>query len=120
MAAQWRWSRSSPSLLGEDLRKTSIDLSQAKHAFITGGASGLGLGMADALAARAVSLSIAVLARAMGRAMGLLAGTILFGLIFGSTGSYAGIFWTFSGLALLWVPTMRLTAREEPQPVSAE
>ena len=66
--------------------------------------------------------------RAVGRAMGLLAGTILFvllwtpplfGLIFDLTGSYTGIFWSFCGLALLallWVPTMRLTAREEPQP----
>ncbi len=72
--------------------------------------------------------------RAVGRAMGLLAGTILFvllwtpplfGLIFDLTGSYRGIFWTFSGLglaALLWVPAMRLTPRPEPeaQPVLAE
>ena len=71
--------------------------------------------------------------RAVGRAMGLLAGTILFvllwtpplfGLIFDITGSYTGIFWTFCGLALLallWVPHMRLTAREEPaaQPLPA-
>lgn len=72
--------------------------------------------------------------RAVGRAMGLLAGTILFvllwtpplfGLIRDITGSYSGIFWTFTGLALLallWVPRMRLTAREEPraQAVPAE
>ncbi len=36
-----------------------MDLSQAKHAFITGGASGLGLGIADALAARGLSITIA-------------------------------------------------------------
>ncbi len=36
-----------------------MDLSTAKHAFITGGASGLGLGMADALAARGVPVTIA-------------------------------------------------------------
>lgn len=36
-----------------------MDLSQAKHAFITGGASGLGLGMADALAARGLAVTIA-------------------------------------------------------------
>ena len=36
-----------------------MDLSQAKHAFISGGASGLGLGMAEALAARGVPVTIA-------------------------------------------------------------
>lgn len=36
-----------------------MDLSQAKHAFITGGASGLGLGMADALAKRGLNITIA-------------------------------------------------------------
>jgi NAD(P)-dependent dehydrogenase (short-subunit alcohol dehydrogenase family) len=36
-----------------------MDLSTARHAFITGGASGLGLGMADALAARGVPVTIA-------------------------------------------------------------
>ena len=36
-----------------------MDLTTAKHAFITGGASGLGLGMADALAARGVPVTIA-------------------------------------------------------------
>ena len=36
-----------------------MDLSQAKHAFITGGASGLGLGIADALARRGVAVTIA-------------------------------------------------------------
>ncbi|MCB2076652.1 MAG: SDR family oxidoreductase [Novosphingobium sp.] len=36
-----------------------MDLSQAKHAFITGGASGLGLGMADALARRGIAVTIA-------------------------------------------------------------
>ena len=62
--------------------------------------------------------------RAVGRAMGLLSGTILvamlstpplFGLIFDLTGSYTGIFWTFSGLALIalfWVPAIRLHPRE--------
>lgn len=72
--------------------------------------------------------------RAVGRAMGLLAGVILvamlstpplFGLIFDVTGSYAGIFWTFSGLALaalLWVPAIRLSPRavSEPEAVAAE
>lgn len=36
-----------------------MDISTAKHAFITGGASGLGLGMADALLARGVPVTIA-------------------------------------------------------------
>ena len=36
-----------------------MDLSTAKHAFISGGASGLGLGMADALAARGLAVTIA-------------------------------------------------------------
>ncbi len=36
-----------------------MDLSQAKHAFVTGGASGLGLGIADALAARGLHVTIA-------------------------------------------------------------
>jgi NAD(P)-dependent dehydrogenase (short-subunit alcohol dehydrogenase family) len=35
-----------------------MDISTARHAFITGGASGLGLGMADALAARGVPVTI--------------------------------------------------------------
>lgn len=62
--------------------------------------------------------------RAVGRAMGMLTGTILvgllatpplFGLIFDIFGSYNGIFWTFSGvaiLALLWLPRIRLHPRE--------
>lgn len=70
--------------------------------------------------------------KAVGRAMGLLSGTImiamlasppLFGLIFDLTGSYTGVFWAFSGLAvvaLLWVPAVRVTAREEePAPEKA-
>ncbi len=36
-----------------------MDLSTAKHAFITGGASGLGLGMAEALAKRGIGVTIA-------------------------------------------------------------
>lgn len=36
-----------------------MDLNSARHAFISGGASGLGLGMADALAARGVPVTIA-------------------------------------------------------------
>ena len=36
-----------------------MDISQARHAFITGGASGLGLGMADVLAARGIAVTIA-------------------------------------------------------------
>jgi NAD(P)-dependent dehydrogenase (short-subunit alcohol dehydrogenase family) len=36
-----------------------MDLTTAKHAFITGGASGLGLGIADALAARGIGVTIA-------------------------------------------------------------
>jgi len=36
-----------------------MQLSEAKHAFITGGASGLGLGIADALAARGVAVTLA-------------------------------------------------------------
>lgn len=62
---------------------------------------------------------------AVGRAMGLLSGVLLlallstpplFGLIFDLTGSYTGIFWTFSGLALvalLWLPAIRLHPRGE-------
>lgn len=36
-----------------------MDLTTARHAFITGGASGLGLGMADALAKRGLTVTIA-------------------------------------------------------------
>jgi NAD(P)-dependent dehydrogenase (short-subunit alcohol dehydrogenase family) len=36
-----------------------MDLATAKHAFITGGASGIGLGIADALAAQGLSVTIA-------------------------------------------------------------
>jgi NAD(P)-dependent dehydrogenase (short-subunit alcohol dehydrogenase family) len=36
-----------------------MDLAKAKHAFITGGASGIGLGTADALAARGIAVTIA-------------------------------------------------------------
>jgi len=62
--------------------------------------------------------------RAVGKAMGLLSGTILiallstpplFGLIFDLTGSYMGIFWTFTALALaalLWLPAIRLHPKE--------
>lgn len=35
-----------------------MDLAQASHAFVTGGASGLGLGIADALAARGLKVTI--------------------------------------------------------------
>jgi len=61
--------------------------------------------------------------RIVGRAMGLLSGVILlallatpplFGLIFDITGSYIGIFWTFSGmgiLAIMLVPGIRLSPR---------
>lgn len=60
---------------------------------------------------------------AVGRALGLLSGTILialllspplFGFIFDQTGSYAGIFWTFGGLAvaaLFMIPRLRLVPR---------
>jgi len=36
-----------------------VELSQAKHAFVTGGASGIGLGIADALARRGVAVTLA-------------------------------------------------------------
>jgi NAD(P)-dependent dehydrogenase (short-subunit alcohol dehydrogenase family) len=36
-----------------------MDLGTARHAFITGGASGIGLGIADALAARGIAVTIA-------------------------------------------------------------
>jgi NAD(P)-dependent dehydrogenase (short-subunit alcohol dehydrogenase family) len=36
-----------------------MDLSKARHAFVTGGASGLGLGIADALAARGLRVTLA-------------------------------------------------------------
>jgi len=36
-----------------------MDLTTARHAFVTGGASGLGLGIADALAARGLRITIA-------------------------------------------------------------
>jgi predicted MFS family arabinose efflux permease len=72
--------------------------------------------------------------RAVGRAMGLLSGVILiallmtpplFGLISDLTGSYSGIYWAFSGLALvalLWVPAIRLHPRDRtpPRAVPAE
>lgn len=69
--------------------------------------------------------------RAVGRAMGLLSGTILvfmlatpplFGLIFDLTGSYKGIFWTFSALgvaAMFWLPAIRLHARDEEKAPAA-
>lgn len=71
--------------------------------------------------------------RAVGRAMGLLTGVILigllatpplFGLIFDLTGSYQGIFWVFSALALvalLWLPRIRLHPRDYTvvQPVTS-
>jgi NAD(P)-dependent dehydrogenase (short-subunit alcohol dehydrogenase family) len=49
MAARRRWPE------GEQL----MDISQASHAFVTGGASGIGLGIADALAARGLKITIA-------------------------------------------------------------
>jgi NAD(P)-dependent dehydrogenase (short-subunit alcohol dehydrogenase family) len=36
-----------------------MELAQAKHAFVTGGASGIGLGIADALAARGLAVTLA-------------------------------------------------------------
>ena len=36
-----------------------MNLADAKHAFITGGASGIGLGIADALASRDIAVTIA-------------------------------------------------------------
>jgi len=36
-----------------------MDLTHARHAFITGGASGIGLGIADALAARGIAVTLA-------------------------------------------------------------
>jgi NAD(P)-dependent dehydrogenase (short-subunit alcohol dehydrogenase family) len=36
-----------------------MELSQAKHAFVTGGASGIGLGIADALAERGLAVTVA-------------------------------------------------------------
>jgi len=41
-----------------------MDLSSARHAFVTGGASGIGLAIADALASRGVSVTIADVDRA--------------------------------------------------------
>ena len=59
-----------------------MDLAQAKHAFITGGASGLGLGIADALAARGVPVTIAdidaeALARVTGSRGNIFRGVVL-------------------------------------------
>ncbi len=69
--------------------------------------------------------------RTVGRAMGMLTGVILlallstpplFGLMFDLTGSYMGIFWIFSALALLTlllvVPFIRLHPRD-PAPAAA-
>jgi NAD(P)-dependent dehydrogenase (short-subunit alcohol dehydrogenase family) len=36
-----------------------MDLSEAKHAFVTGGASGIGLGIAEALAGRGIAVTVA-------------------------------------------------------------
>jgi NAD(P)-dependent dehydrogenase (short-subunit alcohol dehydrogenase family) len=48
-----------------------MKLSEARHAFVTGGASGIGLGIAQALAARGVTVTIADLdAEALARAAG--------------------------------------------------
>jgi NAD(P)-dependent dehydrogenase (short-subunit alcohol dehydrogenase family) len=47
------------STLAPGERGTVMDLAQASHAFITGGASGIGLAIADALAARGVAVTIA-------------------------------------------------------------
>jgi NAD(P)-dependent dehydrogenase (short-subunit alcohol dehydrogenase family) len=47
-----------------------MDLSEANHAFVTGGASGIGLGIADALAARGLAVTLAdVDAAALGRVL---------------------------------------------------
>jgi MFS family permease len=65
---------------------------------------------------------------AVGRAVGLLSMVLLvalmstpplFGLIFDLTGTYAGIFYTFGGLAVvmtLVVPSVRMQARDAPGP----
>lgn len=69
---------------------------------------------------------------AVGRAVGLLSMVLLvflmstpplFGLIFDLTGSYAGIFYVFGGLAILMtlvVPYVRMQARDAVEPEDAE
>jgi NAD(P)-dependent dehydrogenase (short-subunit alcohol dehydrogenase family) len=57
------------------LGETQMQLSAAKHAFITGGASGMGLGMAEALARRGIAVTIAdINAQALAAVVGTRAG----------------------------------------------
>jgi NAD(P)-dependent dehydrogenase (short-subunit alcohol dehydrogenase family) len=60
-----------------------MDLARARHAFITGGASGIGLGIADALIARGVPVTIADIdAASIDRMLGDRAGASLRGQVF--------------------------------------
>jgi NAD(P)-dependent dehydrogenase (short-subunit alcohol dehydrogenase family) len=59
-----------------------MELAQAKHAFVTGGASGIGLGIADALAARGLAVTLAdidgpALDRAIGQRNARFCGQVL-------------------------------------------
>jgi len=57
------------------LGETQMQLSAAKHAFITGGASGMGLGMAEALLRRGIAVTIAdINAQALAAVVGTRAG----------------------------------------------
>jgi NAD(P)-dependent dehydrogenase (short-subunit alcohol dehydrogenase family) len=56
-----------------------VDLSHAQHAFITGGASGIGLGIAHALASRGIAVTLADIDR-----------EVLDGVVAGSKGQFRG------------------------------
>lgn len=123
------------SLMGVALGMACLTQAQAGYAVIALGVGIIGLFGGLMVPTESYLAPRVFGQRGVGRAMGLLSGAILlallatpplFGFIFDITGSYTGIFWTFSALALialLWVPAIRLHPREYREsapPVPAE